>query len=34
MQDDLEDMLEEADEIQQIMSRSYGLPDDCDEEAL
>ena len=34
MQDDLNDMLEEAQEISEIMGRTYGLPADVDEEAL
>ncbi len=34
MQDDLEDMLEQVNEVQEIMSRSYGVPDDIDEDEL
>ena len=30
----MEDMLEQANEIQEVMSRSYGLPDGLDEDSL
>merc|ERR1719499_106978 len=33
MQDDLEDMMEQANEIQEVMGRSYGVPD-IDEDDL
>ena len=34
LQDDLADMMEDANEIQDVLGESYGLPDDCDEESL
>jgi len=34
MQDDLADLMEDSEEINEIMGRSYGLPDDVDEEDL
>ncbi|KAI8923896.1 Snf7-domain-containing protein [Entophlyctis helioformis] len=34
MQDDLEDLLEQANEVQETLGRSYGLPDDIDEADL
>ena len=34
VRDDMEDMLEQANEIQEVMSRSYGLPDGLDEDSL
>lgn len=30
----MEDLLEKADEIQETLGRSYGLPDDIDDDAL
>ena len=34
MQDDLEDLLEDAGEISDILGRSYGTPNDIDEDDL
>lgn len=34
MQDEMEDLLEQANEVQEIMSRSYGVPQDIDEDEL
>ncbi|KAI9347175.1 Snf7 family [Zopfochytrium polystomum] len=34
MQDEMEDLLEQANEVQEIMGRSYGLPEDIDEADL
>lgn len=34
MQDEMEDMLEDVGEISEILGRSYGVPDDIDEEEL
>ena len=34
LQDDMEDMLELAGEVQETLGRAYGLPDDVDEEDL
>lgn len=34
MQDDMADMMEEANEIQEALGRSYGTPDDIDEADL
>ncbi|KAJ2489542.1 Vacuolar protein-sorting-associated protein 60 [Coemansia sp. RSA 2050] len=34
MQDDMEDVLEQTNEIQELMGRSYNLPDDIDEQDL
>ncbi|KAH6563590.1 hypothetical protein BASA50_001627 [Batrachochytrium salamandrivorans] len=34
MQDEMEDLLEQANEIQETIGRSYGLPDDVDEDDL
>ena len=34
VRDDLEDLMEQANEIQEVMSRSYGLPDGLDEDDL
>ncbi len=34
MQDDMEDMMEQANDMQEMISRSYGLPDDVDEDEL
>jgi len=34
MQDDMQDLLEETNEIQELMSRSYEMPYDVDDEAL
>eukprot|EP00127_Corallochytrium_limacisporum_P002268 Clim_evm56s109 gene=Clim_evmTU56s109 len=34
VQDDLEDMLDQANEIQEALSRSYGLPEEIDDEEL
>eukprot|EP00698_Gefionella_okellyi_P020581 TRINITY_DN6477_c0_g1_i1.p1 TRINITY_DN6477_c0_g1~~TRINITY_DN6477_c0_g1_i1.p1 ORF type:complete len:220 (+),score=39.47 TRINITY_DN6477_c0_g1_i1:103-762(+) len=34
MQDTLEDLLDESNDIQELMGRSYGLPDDVDEDSL
>jgi charged multivesicular body protein 5 len=34
MHDDLADMLEDMEEVTEAMSRSYGIPDGCDEEDL
>ena len=34
IQDEMEDLLEQANEIQETMGRSYGLPDDLDEADL
>ncbi|KAJ8322851.1 Vacuolar protein-sorting-associated protein 60, variant 2 [Batrachochytrium dendrobatidis] len=34
MQDEMEDLLEQANEIQETIGRSYGLPDDVDEADL
>ncbi|KAJ2890276.1 Vacuolar protein-sorting-associated protein 60 [Coemansia aciculifera] len=34
IQDDMEDMLEQAKEVQELMGRSYNLPDDIDERDL
>jgi charged multivesicular body protein 5 len=34
IQDDMEDMLEQANEIQEALGRSYGLPEDVDEDTL
>ena len=34
MQDELEDMLEMAGEVQEVLGRSYGLPEDVDEDDL
>lgn len=34
MQDDMEDLLEMANEVQETLGRSYGLPDDIDEDDL
>ncbi len=34
LQDDMEDMLELAGEVQETLGRAYGLPDDVDEDDL
>eukprot|EP00842_Homolaphlyctis_polyrhiza_P006778 jgi/Hompol1/7100/HPOL_002941-RA len=34
MQDEMEDLLEQANEVQEMIGRSYGLPDDIDEDDL
>ncbi|KAJ2882194.1 Vacuolar protein-sorting-associated protein 60 [Coemansia aciculifera] len=34
MQDDMEELLEQANEVQELMGRSYNLPDDIDEHDL
>ena len=34
MQDEFEDMLEESNEIQEVLGRSYGVPEDVDEADL
>ncbi|KAF0468028.1 putative SNF7 family protein, charged multivesicular body protein 5 [Gigaspora margarita] len=34
VQDDMEDLLEQANEIQETLGRTYGLPEDIDEEEL
>ena len=34
IEDELEDMMYEADEIQNVMGRSYGIGDDIDEAEL
>ena len=34
LQDELADMMEDANEIQEVLGQSYGMPDDCDEESL
>lgn len=34
LQDELTDMMEDANEIQEVLGQSYGMPDDCDEESL
>ncbi|CAG8814857.1 36797_t:CDS:2 [Gigaspora margarita] len=34
VQDDMDDMLEQANEIQETLGRTYGLPEDIDEEEL
>ena len=34
LQDEMEDMMLEANEIQEVMSRSYGINDDIDEAEL
>lgn len=34
VQDELEDMLEQANEVQEVLGRSYGLPEDVDEADL
>ena len=34
LQDDLADLMEDSEEINEIMGRSYGLPDDVDEDDL
>ena len=34
MQDEMEDMLEQANEVMETMGRSYGLPEDVDEDDL
>lgn len=34
IQDEMEDLLEQANEIQEVMGRSYGVPDDLDEDDL
>lgn len=34
MQDDISDLLQDAEEIQMALGRSYGLPDDIDEDEL
>ncbi|KAI8799220.1 Snf7 family [Cladochytrium replicatum] len=34
MQDEMEDLLEQANEVQEAIGRTYGLPDDVDEEDL
>ena len=34
MQDDMADLLEQADEIQEVMSRSYGMPEGIDDDEL
>jgi charged multivesicular body protein 5 len=34
MQDDLDDLLQQANEVQETLGRSYGLPDDVDEDEL
>lgn len=34
IQDEMEDLLEQANEIQETLGRSYGVPDDIDEDAL
>lgn len=34
VQDELEDMLEMAGEVQDVLGRSYGLPEDVDEDDL
>ena len=34
IQDDLQDMLEQANEVQEMLGRSYGLPEDIDEADL
>lgn len=34
MQDDMQDMLEQANEVMETMGRSYGLPEDVDEDDL
>lgn len=32
--DEMADLMEQADEIQEVMGRSYGVPDDIDEDDL
>ena len=34
MQDEMEDMLELANEVQETLGRAYGLPEDVDEDDL
>ncbi|CAG8758388.1 2316_t:CDS:2, partial [Cetraspora pellucida] len=34
VQDDMEDLMEQANEIQETLGRTYGLPEDIDEEEL
>lgn len=34
LQDDMEDMLEQANEIQEALGRTYGVPEDIDEDEL
>jgi charged multivesicular body protein 5 len=34
LQDELTDMMEDANEIQEVLGQSYGMPDDCDEDSL
>merc|ERR1719265_1866444 len=34
LQDELADMMEDANEIQEVLGQSYGMPDDCDEDSL
>lgn len=34
IQDEMEDLLEQSNEIQEVMGRSYGVPDDLDEDDL
>ncbi len=34
LQDDMQDMLELAGEVQETLGRAYGLPDDIDEDDL
>lgn len=34
MQDEMEDLMEQANDMQEMISRSYGLPDDVDEDEL
>ena len=34
LQDELADMMEDANEIQEVLGQSFALPDDCDEDSL
>ena len=34
LQDDLTDMMEDANEVQEVLGQSYSMPDDCDEDSL
>lgn len=34
MQDEMEDIMDQANEIQETLGRSYGVPDDIDEDEL